>query len=87
MFHAVSLAANIDQAIVVAYRYPKIADGMRKGPDQLEAQLTAVVDDDLRWEEPDIDFAVTTLKENGVQVGTAAEMPLYAADAKRDLRA
>jgi len=87
MFHAVSLAANIDQAITLAYRYPKVADGMSKGPDQLVAELTAVVDDDLRWEEADIDFAVTTLKENGVQVGTAAEMPLYAAEAKRDLRA
>ncbi len=46
LFHAVSLKASVEQAIMLAARYPKIAKGMREANAVLPS-LTAVVDDDL----------------------------------------
>src|SRR5208282_5248661 len=42
MFHAVSVAANVDQALALAYRFTRIDGGMRQ--QQLLASLTAVLD-------------------------------------------
>ena len=46
LFHAVSLKTNVDQAMVLASRYPKIASSIAQ-MNKAASVLTAVVDDDL----------------------------------------
>jgi len=40
MFHAVSVASNVDQALALLYRYSRVATGMQQEP--LKASLTAI---------------------------------------------
>jgi len=84
IFHAVSLKMSVDQAITLASRYPKIAEAITRVENTLPS-LTAVVDDDLDRRQDEVQFALSTLEENRVQVAVAAEMPLIAERARREL--
>lgn len=84
MFHAVSLAVNVDQALALAFRYSRLDDGMRR--EQLQASLTAVVDLETVLQEDRARFAVGMLEQNSVRVRTIGEMAGIAAEVRRDLR-
>jgi hypothetical protein len=89
MFHAVSVAANVDQALALAYRYSRVDPGMRR--EQLQASLTAVVDIrmvDQRMAPPDerTRFAIGMLEQNSVRVRTVGEMAEIAGEVRRELR-
>jgi hypothetical protein len=86
MFHGISLKTNVDQAVTLAYRFPKIAEGMLR-TEKAQALLTVVVDDGLDLNEQDIAFAFGVLEENRVQVAFASEMPRIAENARVELRA
>lgn len=83
MFHAVSLKTSLDQAINLAFRYPKIAEGARR--DGVSALLTAVVDDDLNRADGDVLFAIGALEESRVEVASVGEMPQIAERARVEL--
>lgn len=103
MFHAVSLhpikpkpglmgapvvAANVDQALALAYRYSRIEAGMRG--EQLQASLTAVVDigmvaQGMALQEEKTRFAVGMLEQNSVRVRTTGEMAEMAGEVRREL--
>jgi len=85
MFHAVSLSANLDQALALAYRYSRIEAGM-KGQ-QMQASLTAVVEDELKREEARVGFAIGMLEQSRVRVRTVEQMAEIAEEARRELRA
>ena len=85
MFHAVSLAVNVDQALALAYRYARIEAGMRQ--EQLQASLTAVVEHGLALQEERTRFAVGMLEQNSVRVRTAGEMAAVAEEVRRELGA
>jgi hypothetical protein len=104
MFHAVSLhpikpkpglmgapvvAANVDQALALAYRYSRVDAGMRQ--EQLQASLTAVVDigmvdQGMALQDERTRFAIGMLEQNSVRVSTAAEMAEIASEVRRELR-
>ncbi len=100
MFHAVSLhpikpkpglmgapavAANVDQALALAYRYSRVDAGMRQ--EQLQASLTAVVDQGMALQEEKTRFAIGMLEQNSVRVRAVGEMAEIAGDVRRELRA
>jgi hypothetical protein len=100
MFHAVSLhpikpkpglmgapvlAVNVDQALALAYRYSRIEAGMRQ--EQLQASLTAVVDQGLGLQEEKTGFAIGMLQQNAVRVRAVGEMAAVAEEVRRELRA
>jgi hypothetical protein len=85
MFHAVSLAVNVDQALALAYRYSRIEAGMRQ--EQLQASLTAVVDQGLALPEEKNGFAIGMLEQNSVRVRAVGEMAALAEEVRRELRA
>jgi hypothetical protein len=87
LFQAVSLRANVNAAVTLAARYPKIADGMRRSDERLEPALTAVVDDGLEQGENEIGFALGMMRENGIVVRPVAEMAQIADEARVELRA
>src|SRR5208283_2468552 len=100
MFHAVSLhpikpkaglmgapavAANVDQALALAYRYSRVEVGMRQ--EQLQASLTAVVDQEMALQDEKTRFALGILEQNSVRVRAVGEMVEIAGEVRRELRA
>ncbi len=86
MFHAVSLKASVDAAIMLAGRYPKIAPVMSAKTEAALA-LTAVIDDDLDRGQDRIQFALSMMEEEKIRIAVAAEMPMIAEVARKELKA
>jgi len=89
MFHAVSLAANVDQALALGYRYSRVEAGMRQ--EQLQGSLTAVVDlgmveQGMALQEEKQRFAIGMLEQNSVRVRAVGEMTEIAGEVRRELR-
>jgi hypothetical protein len=84
LFHAVSLKKNVEQALALAYRYPKIAEGIARA-EGARSMLTAVVDDDFDRALPAVEFALGTLKDYQVSVAPAGELGAIARTARVDL--
>lgn len=85
MFHAVSLAANVDQALALAYRYSRVEAGMRR--EGMQASLMAVVDQEMALREEKTRFAIGMLEQNAVRVRMVTEMGEIAGEVRRELRA
>jgi hypothetical protein len=85
MFHAVSVATNVDQALALAYRYSRVEAGMRQ--ERLQASLTAVLDREIEMREERAQFAIEMLEQSSVRVRTAGEMAEIADEVRRELRA
>jgi hypothetical protein len=66
MFHGVSIASNVDQALALLYRYSRVAAGMQQ--EGLKASLTAVVDEAQASTEEKARFALAMLKQHSVRV-------------------
>jgi hypothetical protein len=84
MFHAVSMATNVDQALALLCRYSEIEAGMRQ--EQLGASLTAVVDLGPALQEERGQFAVDKLRQHSIAVKTLRDMGEIANDVRVDLR-
>ena len=85
-FQSVPLKANTNQAVILAHRFPKIAECI-SGEDGSIARLTAVVSDDLDRTNPDIEFALDAFKDNNVDVVPVADMRSIADKTRQDLNA
>ncbi|MCI0356110.1 MAG: DUF3037 domain-containing protein [Acidobacteria bacterium] len=85
LFHAVSLASDVDSAKVLAFTYPQIAEGIAR-LEQAKTDLTAIVEDDLDRDDEPMAFALETLKQSRISVSATAELPRIAEAARRDLR-
>jgi hypothetical protein len=86
LFQAVSLKASVDAALLLAARYPRIAPGLSA---KIEAAptLTAVIDDDLDRGHEMVQFALSAMEDEKIRIAVAAEMPMIAEGARRELRA
>jgi hypothetical protein len=85
MFQALSLESDVDAAKVLAFSYPKIAEGIRR-VDGASALLTAVVEDDLDRSDEAVLFALATLEQSRIRVAAVGEMAGIAEVAGRELR-
>jgi hypothetical protein len=85
MFHAVSLATNVEPAMALAYRFSRLDSGMRQ--EQLQGSLTAVVDREMDLLDEKTRFAMGILEENSVRVRGVAEMIQIADEVRQELRA
>jgi hypothetical protein len=81
-FQAVPLKTSITQAVILAHRFPRVAECIFKET-QAGAHLTAIVSDDLDRTCPEIEFALEEFTENHIHVATAADMPSIAETARR----
>jgi len=86
LFHAVSLKAGVDAAVLLAARYPRIASVMSKMVRAVPS-LTAVIDDDLDRGQESVQFALGMMEDERIRIAVAAEMPLIAEVARRELKA
>jgi hypothetical protein len=85
-FQAVPLKASTNQAVILAHRFPKIAQCISAENGTI-ARLTAVVSDDLDRTNPDIEFALDAFQDNNVTVATVADMRSIADETREDLNA
>jgi hypothetical protein len=86
LFQAVSMKANVDAAVTLAARSPRIAPAMLKVT-QAVPVLTAVIDDDLDRGQKSVQFALSMMEEEKIRIAVAGEMPMIAEVARRELRA
>lgn len=85
LFHAVSLASDVNAAKVLAFSYPQIAEGIAR-MEKAKSELTAVVETDLDRGDEQIGFALQTLERSRIAIATTAEMEQYAQRARMELR-
>jgi hypothetical protein len=85
LFHAVSMRASVDSAVMLASRYPKIAPVMEKVAG-VAPMLTAVVEDGLDRARTEVGFAMEMMEESRIRVASDAEMAGIAEVARRELR-
>lgn len=86
LFHAVSLKTNVEQAIMLAARYPRMAQGITRTT-EAQPSLTAVIGDDVDRQQDGVRFALGALEEEKIRVAVITEMPLIANQVRMDLRA
>ena len=80
---AVPLKTSNQKALVLASRFPKVAECIFNET-HANALLTAVVADDLNRKHPEIEFALQLFEENNVQLATTSQLPLLAQKARQD---
>ena len=85
LFHAVSLKASVEAGVLLAARYPRIAQGIA-GVAGASALLTAVIDDGLDRGQDEIQFALGMMEEEKIRITTAGEMRGIAEVVRRELR-
>ena len=85
MFHAVSLAGDVDAAKVLAFSYPQIAAGIAR-EEKASSSMTAVVEDELDRSDEAVLFALATLQGVGITVAGVGEMGAIAERARVELR-
>jgi Protein of unknown function (DUF3037) len=84
MYHALALDGDVNSAKVLAFSYPRLAEGIRKAEGS-EAQLTAIVEDDLERSSEAAGFARETLEQQRIAVATLSQMPAIALAAAHEL--
>ena len=83
MFHSTPLRTNVNAAKVMAFSYPTLVAGIRS-KEGAEARLTAIIEDGLEKNDQ-IEFALETLEQHGIQIATVADLTDLAATAARDM--
>ncbi len=84
LFHAVSLATDVNAAKVLAFSFPLIAEGIRSTQSK-QAQLTAIIEDGLPEDDEAVQYAQETLKRHAILIAPVAQMPDIARRAAREL--
>ena len=86
LFHAVSMSANVDAAVLLATRYQKVAPAMAKTTGAAPT-LTAVVESGLDKSRNEVAFAWEMMEESRITVAEVTEMASIAEVARVELRA
>jgi hypothetical protein len=86
LFHAVSMRASIDSAVMLAARYPKIMPAMAQLTGTAP-MLTAVVEDGLDRGRSEIRFALGMMEEGGIRISSTVGMVGIAEVARVELKA
>lgn len=84
LFHAVTLRSDVNAAKVLAFSFPQLAQGIREAQGK-QAQLTAIVEDDLPKDDESVSFARETLEQNAIRIAAVSTMPQTAREAAREL--
>jgi len=85
LFHAISLASDVNAAKVLAFSYPQIAEGIGR-VEKAKSELTAIVEPGLNRSDEQIGFALETLERSRIAVATVADMEQIAQRARQELR-
>jgi len=86
MLQAISLETSIDGAKALSFSYSQLVPAISK-KENVDTSLTAIVDDDLDRNDPDVEFALGTLERTGIAVAVAGDLPMIAEKARVELMA
>ena len=84
LFQAVSLGTDTDAAKVLAFSYPQIVAGIER-EEKAQAEMTAIVEDELEREDEGIAFALAVLEESRILVARTEELAGIAERARVEL--
>ncbi|HLY99287.1 MAG TPA: DUF3037 domain-containing protein [Candidatus Angelobacter sp.] len=84
MFHALALESDVNSAKILAFSYPRLAEGIRRA-EGAEATLTAIVEDDLVRDSAAVGFALETLEQNRIAVAPLGQIPAIALAAAHEM--
>ncbi len=85
MFHALSLEHDVNAAKVLSFSFPRVAEGILRSQNQ-QAELTAIVEDELPGDDESISFALETLRASEIKIASLQQMSQIANVAARELR-
>ena len=85
LFHALSLATDVDSAKVLAFSYSDLRDGLNAAEHAM-SDMTAITEDALDLQDEGVAFALATLQNSDVAVARVSEMPQIAERARVELR-
>ncbi len=85
LFHALSLATDVNSAKVLAFSYSDMRDGFMNAEHAL-SDMTVITEDELDEGDESIAFALSTLRENDINVARLAAMPQIAEQARLELK-
>ena len=85
LFHALSLATDVDSAKVLAFSYSDLRDGLNAA-EHAVSDMTAITEDGLDLADEGVAFALATLQSKEIAVARVSEMPQIAERARVELR-
>ncbi len=85
LFHAVSLATDVNSAKVLAYSYSDMRDRLADDEHAMST-LTAITEDALDLQDEGIAFALATLAKNNIEFAPVTAMPAIAERARLELK-
>ena len=85
LFHALAVETDPNSAKVLAFSFPRMAEGITR-LEKKEAELTAVTADDLPREDEAVAFALETLQQQQIRVAYISDLSAIATNAARELR-
>ena len=85
LFHAVSLATDVNSAKVLAFSYSEMRDALHAA-ENATSDLTAITEDELDPHDEAVAFALATLHDSHIAVASASTMPQIADRARLELK-
>ena len=85
LFHAVSLATDVNSAKVLAFSYSEMRESLHHA-EHCISDLTAITEDDLDPHDESVAFALATLQDSDIAVAKVSAMPDIADRARIDLK-
>src|SRR5271157_1700508 len=85
LFHALSLATDVDSAKVLAFSYSDLREGLSIAEHAMP-DMTTITEDGLYLQDEGVAFALATLQSNEIAVARVSEMPQIAERARVELR-
>jgi len=85
LFHAVSLATDVNSAKVLAYSYSDMRENLHAAEHAM-SDLTAITEDELDLQDEGVAFALATLQDNQIAIARVSDMPDIAGRVRVDLK-
>jgi hypothetical protein len=85
LFHALAIETDPNSAKVLAFSFPRLAEGIVT-LEKKQPEITAITADDLPREDEAVAFALETLQQQQIRVAHLSDMPAIANTAARELR-
>lgn len=85
LFHAVSLATDVNSAKVLAFSYSEMRDGLHAVENAM-SDLTAITEDELDPHDEAVAFALATLHNSNIAIAKVSDMPQIAERVRLELK-
>jgi len=85
LFHAVSLATDVNSAKVLAFSFAEMREALQADQHAM-SDLTAITEDELDLNDEGVAFALATLQGSDIALAKVSDMPLLAERARLELK-